>query len=296
MKTLAPRIARALRRRPRAVERLMERWLRHGRADAFRTVEAALPKSRRNTFRRLAAVISCTLPLSDGNEAPGVGWLLAFPTEGRPDAAALAEAIGQAADPRLWRLTLGARPWDAAALRAAGHPAWRAALEALLDDREMPTPVAPKRRQVWLLAAAGPVGDGLPFPGVDIWGPGGLADARLDSLIATLSDAAGVRVRPPTLVPDVLDWAIGADALDALCESVQADAPDGLLHLHRGEPPEAILTDALGRPLRRLDLSPVLAAGVPPDVVVARLLSMEDGPTPVLHRLPDTLPRPGWLH
>jgi hypothetical protein len=296
MKTLAPRIARALRHRPLAVERLMERWLRHGRADAFRAVEAALPKTQRGAFRTLSTLVSCTLSLSDETEAPGVGWLLAFPTDGRPDADALADAIGKAADPRLWSLTLGARPWDAAALRAAGHPAWRAALEALLDDRTIPTPVAPTRRQIWLLAAAGPVGDGLPFPGADIWGPGGLANARLEALLETLSAAAGVRVRPPTLVPAVLDWAIGADALDALCESATAGAPDDQLHLCPDNPPEATLTDAQGRPLRRLDLASVLAAGVSPDAALARLMSLEDGPTLVLHRSPDTLPRPGWLH
>jgi hypothetical protein len=296
MKTLAPRIARALRQRPLAVERLMVRWLRHGRADAFRTVEAALPKTQRSAFRTLSTLVSCTLSLNDETETPGVGWLLAFPTDGSPDVNALANTIGATADPRLWSLALSTRPWDAAALRAAGHPAWRAALEALLEDRTIPTPVAPTRRQVWLLAAAGPVGDDLPFPGADIWGPGGLANARLNALTETLSAAAGVRVRPPTLVPAVLDWAIGADALDALCESATVGAPDDQLHFCPGNPLEATLTDGHGRPLRRLDLASALAAGVSPDAALARLMSLKDGPTLVLHHSPDTLPRPGWLH
>lgn len=296
MKTPAPRIAQALRRNPLAVERLLARWIDQGRADAIAGTADALPKAARAAFLRLATFVACVAPLSSDEEGEGVGWLLAFPTVGTPDREALAQAIGEAADPRLWSLTLAARPWDAAALRQAGPPAWRAALEALLDDQEIPAPVPPARRQIWLLAVAGPAGEHTPFPGADVWGQGGLAQRRLAPLLERFSQAAGVPVLAPSLLPDVLDWTAGADALDALADAALAGPEDGQIHVCERPVPEAVVTDAHGRPLRRIDLAPALAAGLAPPVVLGRLLSLDAGPTPVLHRSADTLPRPGWLH
>jgi len=293
---LALRIARALRDRPPVVERLMERWIRQGRTDAFAQIAAALPKTRREAFLRLASYVACVTPLQSDEEGAGVGWILALPTEGAPDREALAAALGEAADPRLWSITLASRPWDAAALRQAGPPAWRAALEALIEDREIPTPVVPRRRQIWLLAFAGPAGKDIPFPGADVWGLGGVDRKRLASLLERLSAAAGVPVLPPSLLPDVIDWTARQDALDALAEAALAGPEEGQIHVCDGPLPEAVLTDPMGRPIRRIDFAPAIAAGVPPKIAIGRILCLDAGPTPVLHQTPDTLPRPGWLH
>ena len=41
---------------------------------------------------------------------------------------------------------------------------------------------------------------------------------------------------------------------------------------------------------------PFLETGVKIHFILGHLLSLDTGPTPIVHRSNDTLPCPGWLH